>query len=123
MKRAFTILLSVALIGVGAWTAHSQEEMTHVDTAGFADPMRPPARFEHDAHNDAAGIEDCAVCHHVYDDSGHRMTEESNEGTPCADCHGDRPVELSRRYHQACKQCHLQQNAGPVMCGQCHRRQ
>ena len=44
---------------------------------------RPAAVFDHDEHNEAAGIEDCAVCHHVWED-GKLVPDESSEDTPCA---------------------------------------
>lgn len=122
MKRTFTILIAIGLIAIGALTVHSQEDMTHVAPNGFTDPMRPAARFEHDTHNETAELDDCAVCHHVYDDDGKRVEDESSEDSACTDCHDDSAANLARRYHKACKSCHFEQKAGPVMCGQCHRR-
>ncbi len=81
--------------------------------------------FPHDTHNENAGIEDCAVCHHVYED-GKLMEGESSEDTTCAECHttkGDsKHMELITRYHDRCRGCHLEREKGPVTCGECHKK-
>ncbi len=101
----------------------SQEDMVVVDTSGFEKPQRAPSLFEHDRHNERAGIEDCAECHHVWE-NGQKVADESSEGQPCAECHAaaavGRTPSLTQAFHTNCKGCHLQRKAGPVMCGQCH---
>jgi hypothetical protein len=103
----------------------TQEDMVAVDTAPFANPQRPPSRFNHDAHNETAGLDDCAECHHVYAD-GKKVEGESSEDQRCADCHGaaaeGRKPSLTQAFHANCKGCHLQQKKGPILCGQCHVR-
>ena len=91
----------------------------------FANPQRASSVFAHDAHNESAGIEDCAVCHHLYED-GKLVEGESSEDQRCSDCHqekadGKQPA-LMRAFHLNCKGCHLEKADGPVMCGECHRR-
>ena len=68
--RTTNLLISTLLIGIvlAMTTAWSQEDMTVVDNAAFDNPQRPPSVFVHDEHNEAAGIDDCASCHHVYED-------------------------------------------------------
>jgi hypothetical protein len=107
-------------------SAHPQEDMQVVGADAFLKPRRPPAVFRHDAHNEAAGIEACYVCHHVYDESGNLADDESSEDQSCSDCHeltrsGKKPA-LMKAYHVNCKGCHKKNKKGPLMCGQCHVR-
>ena len=111
----FCMLLLVA--------AHSQEDITHVDNSVFAAPQREASVFNHEEHNDVAGIDDCNECHHVYED-GRKLEDESSEDQLCSDCHEERSSgampHLTKAYHTNCKGCHLQQKKGPIMCGECH---
>jgi hypothetical protein len=119
------VLLAVVLTG-GALTVYSQEDMQVVEDSGFGTSMRPAPAFRHDEHNEAAGLLDCAVCHHVYDEDGKLVPEESSEGQECSECHGspegEFPMELVRRFHLNCRGCHQERDAGPVTCGECHTR-
>ena len=119
-------ILIIALAGLLVWTvAGAQEDMVTVDTSDFTDPRRPASVFRHDEHNETAAIEDCAECHHVYE-NGRRVEDESSEDQRCSDCHSlkaeDGRPALMHAFHANCKGCHMKQNAGPVMCGECHRR-
>ena len=102
----------------------SQEEMRVVDNSVFDRPVRAPALFEHDIHNETAEIEDCSVCHHLYED-GKLIEDESSEDQACSECHANNKTgsnpSLRRAYHLNCKGCHMEQGAGPIMCAQCHR--
>ena len=69
-KRAFFICVSIMVTLVIFVSAYSQEDMVIINSDGFDSPRRPPAVFRHDEHNEAAEIEDCNQCHHVYDDDG-----------------------------------------------------
>jgi len=116
----------VAIVLFLAALAGAQEDMQVVDNAAFDHPRRPPARFEHDSHNETAGIDDCTECHHVYDEKGKKDEYESSEDRMCADCHATkksgRMPGLRRAFHLNCKGCHLQQKQGPLSCAQCHFR-
>lgn len=116
-------LVALVLAGLGVY---AQEDMQVVEDSAFANPMRPVPQFRHDEHNAAAGIEDCAECHHVYDENGQRLANESSEGQECSECHGasegEFPMELVRRFHLNCRGCHQEKLTGPVTCGACHRR-
>lgn len=105
--------------------AYSQEDMTHVGNSMYDNPQRTPALFNHEAHNEAAGIEDCNECHHVYEE-GKKLEDESSEDRMCSECHDfkadGRTLSLTNAFHTNCKGCHLQQNKGPIMCGECHVR-
>ena len=113
------VLFSVLLIAA----AQSQEDMEFVDNAIFENPQRTPAVFNHDSHNETAEIEDCSGCHHLYED-GQLMEDESSEDQQCSECHGfsdegSKPG-LTKAFHLNCKGCHLEQGAGPILCGECH---
>jgi hypothetical protein len=127
MRRAgICLLMGSVLVASLLTVAHSQEDMTAVDASVFPQVTRPVAAFNHEAHNEAAGIEECNVCHHVYDDQGNLDPYESSEDQRCADCHdledAGRQPGLMKAFHLNCKGCHLQERKGPVMCGECHRR-
>ena len=116
------IILSVVLVVC----AFGQEDMQFVDNSAFENPQRVPALFEHDTHNEAAGLDDCAECHHLYDDDGQKLEDESSEDQMCADCHqpkdeGRKPG-LRKAFHANCKGCHLAERKGPIACAQCHVR-
>jgi hypothetical protein len=126
MKKA--MLLAIVPLIIGAWLmpAFAQEDMEVVDDSGFVKRQRPPAIFQHDAHNEKAQIDECNECHHVYED-GKKLEDESSEDESCSDCHeksdsGNQPG-LRKAFHFNCKGCHLAKKQGPVMCGTCHVRQ
>lgn len=126
MRMPLRAILPLVLLLVLAVSASSQEDMVVVDNGAFEMPRRSAAVFVHDEHNETAGIEECGECHHVYDDEGNRVEDESSEDQMCADCHGSedegRKPALMKAYHLNCKGCHATQGAGPVMCGECHRK-
>ncbi|MBW2367801.1 MAG: cytochrome c3 family protein [Deltaproteobacteria bacterium] len=97
--------------------------MTTVDDSAFAERMRPRVAFYHEDHNEKAELEDCATCHHLYED-GLLVEDESSEDMECSACHGKpedkHQLSLVSIYHKQCKGCHLEQKAGPVMCSECH---
>lgn len=104
-------------------TGYSQEDMENVDNQVFSNPQRPSALFRHDEHNETAEIDECNVCHHVYED-GKLVEDESSEDQRCSDCHtfetvGNQP-SLEKAYHLNCKGCHREQKKGPITCGECH---
>ena len=107
-------------------SAYSQEDMEVVSNEVFDNPQRPSATFAHDIHNEAAGLEDCMECHHIYDDAGVKSEDESSEDQACVDCHdeydkGSKPG-LMKAYHLNCKGCHLSEKQGPILCAECHVR-
>ncbi|GAB6904229.1 Acidic cytochrome c3 [Desulfosarcina cetonica] len=119
---ALSLIIGTVLAISPVW---SQDEMTVVDNTDFPNAQRPPSVFVHDRHNENAGIDDCAVCHHVYDE-GQLLEDESSEDQRCVDCHylermGDQPG-LMEAFHANCKGCHEQEGNGPILCGECHVR-
>ena len=126
MRQWFPVILAVfAVCHLFAAAAPAQEDMTVIDNRVFGNPKRPPAVFEHDRHNELAAIEECSVCHHLYED-GQLVEDESSEDQSCADCHemqdNGRKPGLMKAFHTNCKSCHREQKKGPLMCGQCHVR-
>ena len=113
----------VVVVGLMALSALSQESVTHVRDTFFVQPTRPPVVFHHDEHNENAQIEECHRCHHVYTD-GRLSKEDSSEDQECSECHlSDGRLGVIRAYHQNCRGCHLERQAGPVTCAGCHPKE
>ena len=125
MKICVLMAILFTAVLVFGITAFSQEDMEFVDDSAFTTHMRPPVPFKHDEHNETAEIDDCAVCHHLYED-GKLVEDESSEDMECSECHlsdeDSFPISLVRAYHINCKSCHMEKKAGPVMCAECHPR-
>ena len=122
--RVLTAILFTAILIFGI-SAFSQEDIVTVDDSAFFERMRPPVPFKHDEHNETAEIDECAVCHHTYED-GKLVEDESSEDMECSECHASEedsyPISLVKFYHINCKKCHLEKKAGPVTCAECHPR-
>lgn len=127
-------LLALGVCGLGTWAAASGQSDNQdggqlegrITVTGFAHLKRPPALFDHDEHNDTAGIDDCAVCHHVWE-NGQVVAGESSEDSSCSECHGlekgpDNSMGLANAFHTQCRTCHIDNGKGPILCGQCHRK-
>jgi len=118
-------IIAVMLIYM-APVAFSQDDMEVVPTSAFDNPERPAAMFKHDAHNELAELDDCAVCHHGKTDAGLMDLENSSEGESCDSCHPVKPengeIPLMRAYHLQCTSCHTAALKGPVACGECHQK-
>ena len=121
---ALTATLALAVL-LGLPLAMSQEDMRILEPEQLKPQSRPAAVFVHDQHNEKAGIDDCAVCHHGKTKDGKQDREDMSAGTPCAECHAvkaDEGTPLKRAYHQQCINCHRQENRGPTYCGGCHKQ-
>ena len=133
MKKQYATKLVLALAALVfclpmATTVFSQVEMRYVPAEAYEKLTRPQVTFVHDAHNLEAGIDDCATCHHVYDD-GQLVPDDNSAGVPCSDCHalegeGITPEApgLTEAYHGQCMGCHDTMNRGPITCGSCHNK-
>jgi hypothetical protein len=126
-RKTVTLAIILALAFIWAALSFAQEDMRTVDNTVFGRPARPPAVFDHDIHNEDAGLDDCGICHHVYVD-GRRSETQTSEDQSCSECHspsgkGPNPIPLRRAFHLNCKGCHTERSAGPVMCAECHPRQ
>jgi len=125
--RTVTFMVCILLISSALMlqSVYAQEDMMQIDNTVFQKPVRPRAVFPHEAHNEKAAIEECNTCHHVYDE-GKLVEDESSEDQRCSECHlpekkGNAP-SLMKAFHRNCKSCHLARKAGPIMCGECHKR-
>ena len=124
--RLFCSLPAIVLSGFVIMAAYSQEDMRTVENSGFKNPARSAAAFLHEEHNEKAGLEECNACHHVYDKKGMLKADESSEDQKCSDCHGletsGRQPSLMSAFHKNCKGCHMEKKAGPILCGECHKK-
>lgn len=106
-------------------TAASQGGSPFVQDSALDSHMRPPVPFDHDAHNQKAGIFECNVCHHMYE-NGKLLEDRASIGMECSACHQDKdqnpPMEVISAYHRQCRGCHLEEGTGPVLCSQCHKK-
>lgn len=129
MKHKLLILTLILLL-IPVWGAFSEEQpsdtpkLERLDNTVFNKTRRPGAVFSHDDHNEKAGLDDCAVCHHVYE-KGILVADESSEDSPCSECHAlvpapDNRFSLSVAFHKRCRDCHFESGKGPVLCGECH---
>jgi hypothetical protein len=128
--KLLTLTLILLLVPVwGAFSGQDQvtessSELERLDNTVFNTPQRPGAVFSHDDHNEKAGLDGCAVCHHVYE-NGRLVEDESSEDSPCSECHAlvpepDNRFSLSVAFHKRCRDCHFESGKGPVLCGECH---
>jgi hypothetical protein len=129
MKRIYPVLIATgALLSMLFLLMPESPAMVDellLSNSEFEPRKRPPVVFYHDAHNEAAGLDDCSVCHHTYE-NGQLVEGLDSVGIPCSDCHtvkpSDNPVPLLLGYHKQCRGCHLDSKAGPFTCGECHTR-
>lgn len=117
-RHTALLILIVGLLTAGAAVASVLEK-------SVAPPhTRPLARFDHDAHNaDAQLNESCNLCHHRFDETGHRLAAESSEEMACRECHDSGKKGTPKTvaaFHNRCKGCHIAVRKGPIACGQCH---
>ena len=126
-KRTVTLfaVIAVSACMLAFMPAYSQEDITALEDEAFGNRERPAAVFAHEEHNEKAEIEECNVCHHVYE-GGNKVEDDSSEGQGCSDCHNveeEQPTRsLMKAYHDLCKDCHRENNKGPATCGECHPR-
>jgi hypothetical protein len=123
----YGILLLVLITGVFmASLGFSQDDVITLNSDELGPHERPLVDFPHTTHAD---VINCVRCHHDFDDYGNNI---GAEGQKCSDCHSKAPsqknaVPLLDAYHFQCKGCHEALDAagrksGPVMCGECHKR-
>ncbi len=115
----------ILMILLGVFTAYSQEDIKTLADSAFGNRQRPAAVFLHDEHNEKTEIDECNVCHHLYE-SNVKVEDESSEDEECSSCHKvnteDNVRPLMKAYHAQCTGCHREKKLGPVTCGECHSR-
>lgn len=119
-----TVVLIIFLFAV--FNPCLADETEYIDNSVYSNPSQSKVNFIHDSHNENAELEDCSRCHHLYED-GILIESESSEDMPCADCHSpkmfNKGITLTAAFHKNCKGCHIKEKKGPIMCGECHKRQ
>lgn len=127
---SLTIAGTMMMILVGVFSANSQEDIKFLADEAFEKLQRPAAVYPHDEHNEKAEIDECNVCHHLYE-NGKKVEDESSEDMGCSECHKlkreDNKLPLMKAFHESCKGCHLKSKknrnkTGPITCGECHVR-
>ena len=125
MGKRLLVWMCLLIMAVAGPTlmAHSGEGRSVLDDDTFHKKQRAPAVFGHDEHMEMDAVEDCYVCHHLYE-NGKLVEGESSDDQRCSECHrpdpGDGSVDLMSAYHRRCKGCHEQTRQGPLACGECH---
>lgn len=125
MKKNRTALF-IAVTGLAFFlilgVAYAQDDIKWLEHDIFIDRERPAAAFPHALHTDEAEI-DCLMCHHIYDETGENVWDDSSE-SECAECHKvektGKVLPLMKAFHANCKECHAKENKGPLTCGECH---
>jgi hypothetical protein len=86
-------------------------ETDYIDNSAYTKPTQSKVNFNHDSHNENAGIDDCNGCHHLYED-GVLIESESSEDMPCAECHSpkmfNKAATLTTAFHKNFKGCNIQ---------------
>lgn len=127
MRLTQYIVIMAVIMMISPFPSYSMENSERLDNTIFDTPQRPCAVFDHDDHNEKAGLdEDCSICHHVHDGK-QKIEGESSEDYSCSDCHSLKPsdenaVPLRMAFHKQCRTCHVRSKKGPILCGQCHTR-
>ena len=125
-KKGLYIIVMMALFSWAWVTSYSDEEKTRIDNEDFENPRRAACVYDHDEHLEASELEECNVCHHLFDENGKKVEDETSEDQRCVECHEEKSsgdtLPLMKAYHIRCKGCHLEQKAGPILCGECHQR-
>jgi cytochrome c1 len=124
--KLVSLCLAALLAGLWLVPALAQEDVTAIKDPSFGDPMSVGVPFPHNAHNEKAGLKDCALCHHTFK-NGQFVPGLASVGQKCSDCHKARPAAtdqapaLMTAFHQRCQDCHKAKAKGPVTCSKCHK--
>jgi len=92
---------------------------------------REPMAFDLSLHGRHAEAypDDCAKCHHIWDEATQQLVHRENTEESCAACHSepsrDGQPALRSAVHRKCVGCHLDrservEDTGPVSCKGCH---
>lgn len=115
------IIVSILFLSPGAIFSGSEKKLFQDDT--FDSFERGAVIFDHDQHS---LMYDCAKCHHEYDEKGKLLEGVASTDLRCSDCHPqeneENSISLRRAYHIQCRDCHLEEAAGPFTCSECHVR-
>lgn len=131
-KMIVLILLATGLIFLLQPVLFATQEDEESPVLGlFSNKPRPPARFDHEKHEESLEEEGCGVCHHVLDEKSDKLIYEEGEETSCLECHindnKDDLLTFRDANHASCTGCHrtLKKSgkiSGPTTCGECHQK-
>ena len=120
------LLLGVAAALAGGWLvktarSHSADHGRRtfpitLPADKFPELERPVVMFDHEKHTEAMKDADCTECHAEDKDTGALIFTVYDP-----DRHTTRQAIIDA-YHDNCIQCHKEQGAGPLGCGECHVR-
>ena len=94
-KTLILVCLVVSALFLPFLPAFSQPEPPVFLDEALAPHQRPGSLFDHDGHSDYEAVQDCYVCHHLYED-GKLVPEESSEDMKCVECHQVAPETICR---------------------------
>lgn len=126
MELKISILFALIIAAIlGYSTLDDGNAITFLENSGFKNPQSPPSAFDHDFHDLDLDIE-CEKCHHVYE-NGVLIKDKSSHEKRCIECHplnatDEYKVPLLQAFHSGCQDCHIKEEKGPLMCGECHKR-
>lgn len=128
-KKGIFIILTIAVFSWAWVVSYSDldDEKTRIDNEDFENPKRIACIYDHDEHLEASELdEECNLCHHLFDEDGKKVEDETSEDQRCVECHEEKSsgelLHLRKAYHTRCKGCHMEKKLGPVLCGECHQR-
>lgn len=121
----FAVLAGVLILPAKSSTAEEIPDEIKIYNEGYRTKLYQPVEFPHRAHAEDYGIE-CTQCHHNYKD-GKNVWQEGDPVRKCIVCHN--PVKkqgtvprLVFAYHFNCRNCHKENESGPIECSDCHTK-
>ncbi len=133
MKNRLLTLLTVVFtglmfLGVGTLTAEEDEapDEVMIDNEGYKRKVHGPVKLTHLVHVEDFGLE-CDQCHHDFKE-GENVWEEGDPVKKCVVCHNPKKKQgnvhrLVFAYHFNCKNCHKENDSGPIECKECHTKE
>jgi len=126
LRLLFIAFTSLMFLTIGLLTAEEMPEEIKIYNEGYKRKVYKPVLFTHLVHSEDYGIE-CSNCHHNYQD-GENVWEEGDPIQKCIACHsptkkqGENVHRLVFAYHFNCKNCHKENESGPIECKECHTK-
>ncbi|NCO60458.1 MAG: cytochrome C [Deltaproteobacteria bacterium CG_4_8_14_3_um_filter_51_11] len=118
LKLAYTILVVLLVVGIGAYVAFPQRAPEQPVRILFQN-IGGKVLFDHKQHFSSDGYGyGCKDCHHDID-------KDDERPSACSECHLNEPGDAPKRsdaLHKQCIECHKDSGSGPVDCSQCHVR-
>ncbi len=112
--------------------------LCHNEKINFTSPQPPLSFYDslHDIHETSPLIkasetydDNCAACHHTYDNTLNKTLYIEGEENSCIECHNEKESfhknSLAYVSHTACINCHLdlsKAKTAPITCKGCHKK-